>query len=607
MKSSSFHDLQLYCDFRRGQGGRIVNIHLLDTHLTNQISAGEVVERPASVVKELIENSLDAGSSKVGLEILQGGMELIRIRDNGNGIHPDDLALALHPHATSKIADLSDLEKVSSLGFRGEALASIASIARVKLSSCYKEQTQGQQISAAGGEMSPTSPCAHPRGTTVEVRDLFYNTPARRKFLKSVKTEFSHIETILQRLSLSRFDVAFELIHNDKTIFSSPIAQTSETQQRRLSSILGNDFIHHALAIEFIAAGMKLWGWIAEPAFNRNQNDLQFFYVNGRFVRDKLLNHAVRQAYEDVMFNGRYPIYVLYLEIDPRAVDVNVHPTKHELRFRDSRTVHDFIEKGISDALAQIKPEVMISAPPVEYESIAFDISAIPTQKAMPLVVKEQMEVYNKLHETVPAPLVMEKIPDIEPQLGYALGQIQDIYILAQNKQGLIIVDMHAAHERILYEKLKHEIETQQIAVQTLLVPYIIELNRTEMCAWEENHAQFQLLGIQSDVSGPNSIAIRSLPKLIANAKLDTLIQDILADIIEMGSSQKMQNKVHEILGNVACRAALKAHTRLSIMQMNALLRDMENTPHSGLCNHGRPTWKLISMPELDKMFLRGR
>ncbi len=591
-----------------------MDIHVLDRHLTNQIAAGEVVERPCSVVKELVENSLDAGSSRICLDIDQGGLDLIRVRDNGRGIHADDLVLALSPHATSKITTLEDLEKVASLGFRGEALASIASVSRMKISACIKDQVSGSQVRAEGGEIKKPSPCPHPLGTTIEVRNIFYNTPARRKFLKTGRTEFNHIETMVSRLALSRFDVGFELTHNNKLILNTSSANTIEAKERRLGLILGKAFLQHALSIEFNAAGMQLKGWIAEPTFNRSQTDMQYFYINGRFVRDKLLSHAVRQAYHDVMFNGRHPVYVLFLEVDPQMVDVNVHPSKSEVRFRDGRLVHDFVSRAIKEALAEVKPKMTnepspVTTPlpePISQGATHYSLKSPASQTAMPFAVKEQMSAVSELYQPLEVD-ASQQTDNTDYPLGHALAQLHDIYILAQNKQGLVIVDMHAAHERIIYENLKQQRKQNRIRTQTLLVPIVIELSRDEMRVWHEGVGKLQRLGIEMDVVGEQSIAVRSVPVLIKETKLDELIHDVLADWIAEGGSQRVEEKANETLSTIACHAAVRAHHRLSITEMNALLRQMENTQHSGQCNHGRPTTTKMSLPELDKFFLRGQ
>ncbi len=613
-------------------------INLLDQLLTNQIAAGEVVERPASVVKELVENSLDAHANSIQIDILKGGEELIRIRDNGDGIYADDLPLALCAHATSKIASFDDLQQVASLGFRGEALASISAISRLKITTHQRDEEQGNKIESEGGQVSDVLPSAHPVGTTVEIRDIFYNTPARRKFLRTQKTEFNHVETVLQRLVLSHFEVAFTLTHNQREVFKCPIATSQVEKEKRLALIMGKPFMENALYIEFNASGMKMSGWIADPNYNRSQADMQYFYINGRFVRDKLLSHALRHAYHDVLFNGRYPAYVLYLEIDPSLVDVNVHPTKHEVRFRDGRLVHDFVSRGVHDALEQIRPgtcdhdddddipivadvetpnvdegsdeqqAVAVAAPSVSQSVAANAVmpnsTATMQQQAMPLAVEEQVAVYKALHPQS-EPKVAEPAPSYP--LGHAIAQLHDIYILAQNEKGLIMVDMHAAHERIVYEKLKAQLSNEKIACQPLLIPITVSLSRSEMRAWEVAQGLFLEVGLVTEAVGPNEVVIREVPALLKESKLPQLIHDILADVSENESSSRAKEKVNEVLGTIACHAAVRAHHRLSITEMNAILRDMEKTEHSGQCNHGRPTWVEFSLAELDKFFLRGR
>ncbi len=603
-----------------------MRIQYLNNHLTNQIAAGEVVERPAAVVKELLENSFDANATKIFIDIKQGGTELIRIRDDGDGIHPQDLNLALSSHATSKISNLDDLENVLSLGFRGEALASIAAVARVSLSSRFKTETMAQMISAEGGEVSEVTPTAHPEGTTISVGDLFYNVPARRKFLRKANTEFSHIQTVVERLALSRFAVGFELNHNEKSIFSCDAAKSNTEKEKRLASILGKSFMENAIAIECSASGIKLSGWIGLPNFNRAQSDMQFFYINGRFVRDKLLTHALKQAYHDVMFNGRFPAYVLYLEVDPVIVDVNVHPTKHEVRFRDSRLIHDFVVKTVQDGLSQITTEEIIS--PVIEEPLVAEVSYVsqtpasnpqpmiaPPPSQQPLFTRESSPVYEKFYEPIAVaelepspsePPVEEKIPEDFP-LGHAIGQLKDIYILAENAQGLIIVDMHAAHERVLYEKLKQQYENKGVETQTLLLPIAVDLSRQEMLAYEEMQEALMKLGLETDITGPQTIIIRGVPVLIKEAKLIDLLHDMFSEWISQGKSNRFEEAIKLALATISCRAAVKANHHLSLFEMNALLRTMEKTPHSGQCSHGRPAWTQLSMADLDKLFLRGR
>ena len=592
-------------------------IQKLDQQLSNQIAAGEVVERPAAVVKELVENSIDAESTHIHVEIEQGGRELIRIRDNGCGIDPKELSLAVERHATSKIATFSDLEQVSSLGFRGEALASIAAVSRLKIASAIPNAESGFSVSCEDGHITDDSvPIAHPQGTTIDVRDLFYNTPARRKFLRTERTEFQQIEKMLQRLCLSSFDVAFTLKHNQKVIFNTAIADTKAGQEKRLNNIIGTAFMQEAVGIEFAAVGMRLWGWIAKPGFNRSQADMQYFYINGRFVRDKLLMHAARQAYHDVLFNGRHPAYVLYLECNPNSVDVNVHPTKHEVRFRDSRTVHDFVRKAIEGGLeavhvgADTEPQIIASTNTAQTSYMSRPEPAV--------AVQEKIALYEQLVEEKEGGLLRHCAPRNDSEvtqhqhhhagtLGTAIAQLHDIYILAQNEAGLVIVDMHAAHERILYEKLKKQIHDNKLICDTLLVPISISLNKDEMRCWEDNQALFSKTGLTIDQLGDTSLAVREVPIILKNKNIEQLIRDVIADLLADQNSRRIEESINHILATIGCHDAVRAHHKLTIPEMNALLRDMETTENSGCCNHGRPTWTAMSMQQLDKLFLRGQ
>lgn len=578
-------------------------IQTLTPLLANQIAAGEVVERPASVVKELVENSLDSGATHIEIEIENGGTRLIRVRDNGAGIHQDDLPLAVSRHATSKILDPKDLAEIMTLGFRGEALASIGSVSRLALTSAL-EKSSGWQISLEGDASQTLTPAAHPRGTTVEVRDLFFNTPARRKFLRAEKTEFDHIDELIKRMALSSFDVGFTLKHNQRLVRQYFSAQPSNSDER-LRALCGPSFVEHALRIEAEGAGMRLTGWIALPTFSRSQNDLQYFYVNGRMVRDKLVIHALKQAYQDVLYRDRYPAYVLFLEILPTQVDVNVHPTKHEVRFRDSRIVHDFISRAVHDALAtghiheacehahQVAPLNMINtslAPKPEFHH---------ANKSE--VMQKQLEIYHSLHAEI-APQTIAA-----PKLGYALGQLQGIYILAENQQGLVMVDMHAAHERIVYEKMKAALENQALPIQSLLVPISLSFSEREADVAENACDIFHALGFHIERLSKETIVVRAVPQLLAHGPIEQLIRDIATDIIEYGKSTRVQENVNRILGTLACHSSVRAHRKLSIPEMNALLRDMEKTDHSGQCNHGRPTCVEFSLADLDKLFMRGK
>ncbi len=603
-------------------------IHVLSNHLANQIAAGEVVERPQSVVKELIENSLDAQASAIDIDIEQGGIRLIRIRDNGCGIHESDLALALTRHATSKIKSTDDLHRVTSLGFRGEALPSIASIARVELRSHYQESDQAYLVKSDGKDsISPPEPMAHPQGTTIEVRDLFFNTPGRRKFLKTEKTEFGHIETGVKRIALSRFDVAFAITHNQRTILKLPRADTRQQQIKRVSQVCGQGFVDNALSIEFSAGPLHIRGWIGLPTFSRSQADMQYFYVNGRAVKDKVVSHAVRQAYQDVLFHGRHPAYVLFFEIDPALVDVNVHPTKHEVRFRDSRSVHEFIHRVLHDAIAADTPGSQPT--PGSEQNLIFQGSAKnysldnpnqanvsgasgfrqspSSQQSMPLKVQEQLQDYAALYGRVGEVETGDKHSEIVPPLGYAVAQIQGVFVLAENQHGLVIVDMHAAHERITYERLKKSFEEKDLRSQPLLVPISISVSESEVKLAGQFKELFESLGFIVEALGKDTLAIRQVPSILRDANVETLVRDVLSDIVIHGDSQRIKQQINEILATMACHGSVRANRKLTIPEMNPLLRDMENTERSGQCNHGRPTWIQLDMNQLDKMFLRGQ
>ncbi len=611
----------------------VKRIHHLSSQLANQIAAGEVVERPASVVKELLENSLDAGATQIEIEVEQGGARLIRVRDNGIGIHRDDLLLALNRHATSKITDADDLDGIITLGFRGEALPSIASISRMSLVSRQQGDESGWSVSSEGyAPEAAAAPCAHPLGTTVEIRDLFFNTPARRKFLRKEKTEFNHLEEVIKRIALSRFDVGFQLKHNQRVVMSLRPVTNSEQYIERVEAICGQPFRQNALAIEYEAAGLRLWGWIALPAFSRSQADMQYFYVNGRVIRDKLVSHAIRQAYRDVLFHGRHPAFVLNLEISPEQVDVNVHPTKHEVRFREGRLAHDFIFRAIHRSLADVRPgdasnevsndqplpnltanpfaSTTQSAPPIASPGGA--TTAYTRQTNISLGVREpQPDAYRALAEQMPqsSSIDTELTPDgsAVPPLGYAVAQLHGIYILAQNETGLIVVDMHAAHERITYEWMKKTYNEGGVKSQPLLVPLSIAVNQKEVALAEEFTAVFASLGFDIQRIAPEVLAVREVPTLLSEADIETLVRDVLADINTHGESVRVQERLNEVLSTMACHGSVRANRMLTITEMNALLRDMERTERSGQCNHGRPTWTQMSLVELDKLFLRGR
>ncbi|MEI7995362.1 MAG: DNA mismatch repair endonuclease MutL [Methylococcaceae bacterium] len=606
-----------------------MRIHSLPIQLVNQIAAGEVVERPSSVVKELVENSFDAGAGQITIEIEQGGARLIKIRDDGCGIIKEDLPLALSRHATSKIATLQDLEQVSSMGFRGEALPSISSVARLTLISRTADTECAWRVMADGSEQNfDPQPDPHPLGTTVDVRDLFYNTPARRKFLKTEKTEFAQIETLIKRMALSRFDVGFMLIHNQKEVLNLKPAATDSAQEQRIAGICGSAFIENSVKIDFAASGLQLTGWVGLPTFSRSQQDMQFFYVNGRLIRDKLIAHAVKQAYQDVLYHGRHPVFVLYLTLDPALVDVNAHPAKLEVRFREGRLVHDLLFSALHRSLADLRPEhsvIQVSDSLPEQTATEFTPqqtrpSALPKpvygqsppqQMSLPLSVAETIKAYASLY-TEDQPLQKRQpqaLPPTQdtPPLGFAIAHIHNIYILAETPKGIILVDAHAAHERVTYERLKQQYQQGAVPNQPLLLPIKINVSSAEADLAEQEHKFFSSLGFELTRSGPETIILRSTPALLGNIDKETLIRDVLADITDHGMSHRIQEQSNQLLATIACHGAVRAHRRLSIDEMNALLRDMEQTERIGQCNHGRPTWIELSTNDLDKFFLRGQ
>lgn len=588
-------------------------IELLSPLLANQIAAGEVVERPSSVVKELVENSLDAGARRIDIEVEEGGARLIRVRDDGHGIHHDDLVLALSRHATSKIHSFDDLVAVRSLGFRGEALPSIASVSQLTLTSRNADGVGAWQVRSHGERVDDAVPTAHPVGTTVEVRELFFNTPARRKFMRSERTEFNHLEEIVKRIALSRFDVAVHLRHNGRDVHALRAAATPPDRARRVAALCGQSFIDNAVEISFQTAGLQLCGWIGLPAFSRSQADMQHFYVNGRVVRDKLVAHAIRQAYHDVLFHGRHSAFVLYLDVPPQDVDVNVHPTKHEVRFREGRLVHDFLFRGLHDALAKVRPGAeaapsIVSRPVATLQTPGWPTANSSSQTVMPLVVQEQLASYAALHPTHAAPAAIgEPHAHDMPPLGYALAQLHGVYILAGNREGLIVVDAHAAHERITYERMKQAYEEGHMISQPLLIPLSLTVSEQEARLAEDHQALLSALGFEVDRAGPQHLVIRRLPALLSDSDAPPLLRDVLADFVTHGGSRRVHERINEILATMACHGAVRAHRKLTLPEMNALLRDMERTERSGQCNHGRPTWVQMRMEELDKLFLRGR
>lgn len=618
-------------------------IERLSPRLANQIAAGEVVERPASVVKEVLENSIDAGATRIEIDVEEGGVKLIRIRDNGKGIAKDDLALALARHATSKIKLLDDLEAVATLGFRGEALASISSVSRLTLTSNHTEGHTGWLAKTEGRDMdAEVSPAPHPLGTTVEIRDLFFNTPARRKFLRTEKTEFNRLDDVVKQLALSHFDVAFELRHNQRVIHSFRAGTGEVEKQRRVAQICGPAFMENAIAIDIERHGYRLWGWVALPTFSRSQSDMQHFYVNGRAIKDRLVSHAVKQAYSDVLYHGRHPAFVLYLHVDPATVDVNVHPTKHEVRFRDHRSVHDFIYSSLHHALADVRPQDQLhstSGKPqisgvndadssiTEQSSMSLSTTAnnfsgklsgsessqqfyAPPLHSKPVPhVKETMQFYEhtatNFESGVTSNSIQNHHQDIPP-LGYAIAQLKGVYILAENAEGMVMVDMHAAHERITYERMKHSFEENGIQSQPLLVPLSISVSDKEVLCCETHNSVFSKLGFVIESAGPESILVRQIPVALHKANVEQLVRDVLSDIVQYGSSERLQQHINELLSTMACHGSIRANRKLTLPEMNALLRDMEVTERSGQCNHGRPTFMQFSLAEIDKWFMRG-
>jgi len=599
-----------------------VPIRQLPDTLINQIAAGEVVERPASVVKELVENALDAGARRIDIDLEEGGVRLIRIRDDGMGIAADDLPLAIARHATSKIASLDDLEAVATLGFRGEALPSIASVSRFALHSRRDDSEHGAALQVDGGRIGAVMPKPHPRGTTVEVRDLFFNVPARRKFLRAERTELGHIEEWLRSLALARPDVELRVSHNSRPsrrYRGDAVLASSE----RLLETLGEEFARNAMRVDHAGAGLRLHGWIARPVYNRASADQQYLYVNGRSVRDRSVAHAVRQAYADVLFHGRHPAYVLFLELDPRAVDVNVHPAKHEVRFRDARLVHDFVYRTLQEALADTRAGIAAAAPtPAPAQSAA--AWAMPQSnlslraQAGSLGVDEVRAGYAALYgnpveamdgEAFDGP--RDPLPassdETLPPLGNAIAQLHGIYILAESADGLIVVDMHAAHERIGYERLKSAHDGIGVRIQPLLVPQAVAVSEREAETAEREQATLQALGFEVTRGGQQSLLLRGVPALLADSDVEALLRDVLADLREHGDSRRVAEARDALLSTMACHAAVRAHRRLGIAEMNALLREMEATLRSGQCNHGRPTWTRFSLADIDKWFLRGR
>ncbi|WP_028534160.1 DNA mismatch repair endonuclease MutL [Paludibacterium yongneupense] len=609
-------------------------IRKLPDHLVNQIAAGEVVERPASALKEILENSLDAGADKISVDLAQGGIKLIRVTDNGAGIAGADLPLALDRHATSKIGSLDELEHVATLGFRGEGLASIASVSRLTLTSRQQEDAHAQQIVAIDGTLHPVEPAAHAPGTTVEVVDIYFNTPARRKFLKSEATEYAHCAATFERIALAHPQVEFTLRHNGKVVWRLP----GQDLAARVGALLGRDFVEAALPLESVAAGLELTGFVASPTYSKASRETQYFYVNGRFVRDKTAQHALRQAYRDVLHHDRHPAYALFLRLDPAGVDVNVHPTKTEVRFRESQGIHQFLFHSINKVLAATRagamPAVALDeAPATASDRLPFAAadnaaprSAAPAparpyqQQRMPLqAAHDGGALYARLFEGVREdeaaraaaprtilPVAAGETPDLPP-LGFALAQLHGVYILSQGADGLILVDMHAAHERIVYERLKDAIDHDAMPTQALLLPVAFAADRFEAATVQEHGTELQRLGLELALLSPTQIAVRAVPLWLKDGNAVELARAVLNDVREVGLTRALTERRNELLATMACHGAVRANRQLTLPEMNALLRDMEATERSGQCNHGRPTWTRLSMQDLDNLFMRGR
>ena len=597
-----------------------MTIRVLPEQLVHQIAAGEVVERPASVIKELVENSLDAGASVIEIEIEDGGAGLCRVRDDGSGIPHGELVLALARHATSKIGSIDDLEAVRTLGFRGEALPSIASVSRMRMISRPPQAAVAQMVAAVDGEVTGPAPHPHPPGTTVEVRDLFFNVPARRKFLRSERTELTQIERLVERLALSRFDVGFRLQSARRTLADFPPARDVRSRDVRVAAVLGDEFIRHAMKLDHEGAGMRLLGWFCMPTYARSQPDQQHFFLNGRPLRDKLIASAVRLAYRDVLFHGRHPAYVLYLEMDPKRVDVNAHPQKLEVRFREPGLIHDFLFRTLERALAETRPaqSAASSIPAARFAMHEAGRESLPRTSALDLYAALGAGVRDEASaQVVPGTIGGDTGPlsDVastplpaagEHPLGYAIAQLHGVYILAQAQGGLVLVDMHAAHERTTYERLKASLAGARIASQPLLVPVVVNVSTADAEEAQSHHLLFDELGLEITRSAPTQLVVRSVPAILPFVDVATLVKDMLADLREQGAGGAAQ-ALERALGTMACHQAVRANRRLTVQEMNALLREMETTLRSDQCVHGRPTWSFVSMDDLDRWFLRGR
>ncbi|GAB4120717.1 MAG: DNA mismatch repair endonuclease MutL [Sideroxydans sp.] len=604
-------------------------IRPLPDMLISQIAAGEVIERPASALKELLENSLDAGATEIAVQLEGGGIKRLVVRDNGSGIDKDQLPLALMRHATSKIASLEDLQKVASMGFRGEALASMAAVAQLTLTSRTAGAAHAWKVEAQDGTQSAPAPAAHPQGTCVELRELFFNTPARRKFLKSESTEYAWCEETFKRIALSRPDVAFSLQHNGKTVWNPPLPHPLSQRarednqsplplgegrvrvsalQQRINAILGAEFGQHAVTVERQIGPLHLYGIAALPAYSRSTRDEQYFFINGRFVRDKVLMHAVRQAYQDILHHQRHPAFVLFLDMPPEQVDVNVHPTKSEVRFRESQGIHQFVFHALQDALGATMKEAVATTPAAAPRAEPAKSFAPIQQQTMSFSAAQPQAAY-KLWEEAAVVREQETAPpqqDSHP-LGFALGQLSGIYILAQNQQGLVVVDMHAAHERIVYERLKAAFDAQQMPTQQLMIPVTFAADTLDIATAEEEQEALQRLGFDIAPLAANTLAVRAMPAMLKQSHAEIAAREVLHELRDFGASRALTERRNELLATLACHSAVRANQQLSLPEMNAILREMEQTERADQCNHGRPTWFQITLAELDAMFMRGK
>ncbi|MBN2864878.1 MAG: DNA mismatch repair endonuclease MutL [Thiotrichales bacterium] len=628
-------------------------ISQLPSHLADQIAAGEVVERPASVVKELLENALDSGATQIDITIELGGTQSIQVTDNGYGIPKDELTLAVSRHATSKIKSAEDLAAVHTLGFRGEALASISSVSRFEIVSKVADSSAAWQLHAEGeGRWSEMKPVAGTVGTTVKVEDLFFNTPARKKFLRSPQTEFSQIDQLVKRVMLSRPKVGFKLTHNNKVIRHVLPVNSDSAETKRLTQLMGQAFVQQSLAVEFESADIQLSGWVGLPTFNRSQTDMQYLFVNGRIVRDRLLSYAVKQAYADVLYHGRHPAYLLFLEIPHDLVDVNVHPAKYEVRFANGRWVYDFLRRSVREAVSRpvsaeqgsggtlssgfmqgssqgqvgfnhVSPSAFAnlgggnlpnfsgdSQAAMRFQAPSSNSSATLSERfkyeANPLLGAESTGFGIEERSSNYADMGLAK--DVsEHKLGYAKMQLHGIFILAENQKGLVLVDMHAAHERVVYERLKAQWQNQRLISQPLLVPMALALESSQISIWEAHQDWFTQLGFEMEVLGPEQLKVTALPALLVKSDVVNLVNDMLADLAVAGQTQQVEEHINAMLSTMACHGSVRAHRQLTIEEMNALLREMEQTERSDQCNHGRPTWVQLSLDQLDSLFMRGK